>query len=302
MAGSSRESIDVGAVVTLLGPPNGATRELPGRITLRPMTTLSRTRRLTTLVGASILVASATFLGALPAQAAPGGSKGPASEKASYAALGDSFAAGVGGGEYLDHCLTSPNGYAADLADDPSRSQHASLRGCVGATVEDVVRSQLAGLDLRTKLVTLTVGANDLGLEAVTEACLYGTVEQCQAAVAMAQVELAQLGPELVASLAAVRTVAPKATIVVTGYPLLLDSSVTQAGFVNAGVLALNEVIASAVALAGDKVVYVDVVNAFLGHGIGSADAWILAPPDVFAFHPTAEGYTAYADAIRSAL
>ena len=99
-----------------------------------------------------------------------------------------------------------------------------------------------------------------------------------------------------------VRTVAPKARIVVTGYPLLLDSSVPQAGFVNAGVLALNEVIASAVALAGDKVVYVDVVNAFLGHGIGSTDAWILAPPDMFAFHPTAEGYTAYADAIRSAL
>lgn len=266
------------------------------------MTTLSRTRRLTTLAGASILVACATVFGALPAQAAPGGGQGPASEKASYAALGDSFAAGVGGGDYLDLCLTSPNGYAADLADDPSRSQHASLRGCVGATVENVVATQLAGLDLRTKLVTLTVGANDLGLEAITEACLYGTVDQCQVAIAMAQAELAQLGPELVAALAVVRDAAPKATIAVTGYPLLLDSSVPQAGLVNAGVMALNDAIATAVGLAGDGFVYVDVVSAFAGHGIGSLDPWILAPPDPFAFHPTAEGYTAYAVAIRAAL
>jgi lysophospholipase L1-like esterase len=266
------------------------------------MTTLSRTRRLTTLASASILVASATVFGALPAHAAPGGGQGPASEKVSYAALGDSFAAGVGGGDYLDLCLTSPNGYAADLADDPSRSQHASLRGCLGATVEDVVVAQLAGLDPRTRLVTLTVGANDLGLEALTEACLFGTLEQCQAAVAASQAELAQLGPDLVAALAAVRDAAPKATIVVTGYPLLLDESVPQAALINAGILALNAVIASAVELAGSGFVYVDVVNAFAGHGIGSADPWIVAPPDPFAFHPTPEGYTAYADAIRAAL
>jgi lysophospholipase L1-like esterase len=266
------------------------------------MTTLSKARRLRTLVGASILVASATVFGALPAQAAPGGGQGPASEKASYAALGDSYAAGVGGGEYLDACLTSPNGYAADLADDPSRTQHSSLRGCVGATVEQVVATQLAGLDLRTRLVTLTVGANDLGLAAITAACLFGTVEQCAAAVGSAEAELAELGPELVVALAAVRDAAPKATVVVTGYPLLLDGSVTQAGFVNAGIMELNEVIASAVALAGEGFVYVDVVSAFADHGIGSLDPWIHEPSQLFPFHPTAEGYAAYADAIRAAL
>ena len=265
------------------------------------MTTLSRTRRLTTLAGASILVACATVFGALPAQAAPGG-QGSASEKASYAALGDSFAAGVGGGGELIPCLTSPNSYASDLADDPSRSQHSSLRGCVGATVDGFVATQLAGLDLRTKLVTLTVGANDLGLEAVTAACLFGSFEECQMAVQTALAALPQLESDLVASLAAVREAAPKATIAVTGYPLLLDSSVPQAGFVNAGIVALNGAIANAVGLAGDGFVYVDVVNAFAGHGIGSLDPWILAPPDLFAFHPTAEGYTAYADAIRAAL
>lgn len=287
-------------------PPKGKREEDPCRGYGSPMSTLSKARPLRTLASVSLLVACATVFGALPAQAGPGGGHGPAAKKVSYAALGDSFGAGVGGGDYLDSCLTSPNGYAADLADDPSRKQHSSLRGCVGATVDQVVATQLAGLDLRTRLVTLTVGANDLGVAAVMTACLSGTVEQCQAAVVTAQAELAELGPELVAALAAVRDAAPKATVVVTGYPLLLDSSVPQVGFVNVGVLALNEVIASAVALAGALAgggfVYVDVVGAFAGHGIGSSDPWILAPPDIFPFHPTAEGYTAYADAIRAAL
>ena len=266
------------------------------------MTTLSRTRRLTTLAGASILVASATVFGALPAYAAPGGAAGPASEKASDAALGDSYAAGVGGGDPLDACLTSPNGYAADLADDPSRSSHASLRGCVGATVDAVTATQLGGLDLRTKLVTLTVGANDLGLEAVTAACLAGTIEQCLAAVQAAQANLGPLGADLGAALAAIRATAPKATVVVTGYPLLLDPAIPQAPIVNGGVAALNQVIASAVAAAGNGFVYVDVVPAFVGHGIGSADPWLIAPPALTAFHPNAAGYTAYATAIRAVI
>ena len=264
------------------------------------MTTLSRTRRLTTLAGASILVASATIFGAVPAQAAPGG-PGPSADKSSYAALGDSYAAGVGGGDYLDACLTSPNGYAADLADDPGRV-HSTLLGCVGATVDVVAATQLGGLDLRTKLVTITVGANDLGLEAVTAACLAGTLQECQAAVQAALANLTPFAADLVATLAAVREAAPKATIVVTGYPLLLDPSLPQAAVVNAGVIALNRVIAAAVAASGDGFIYVDVVAAFAGHGIGSADPWIVAPPAPDAFHPNPAGYAAYAEAIRAAL
>src|ERR1044072_6623058 len=107
------------------------------------MTTLSRSRRLTTLASAPTLVASATVFGALPAHAAPGG-PGSSSDKSSYAALGESYAAGVGGGDDLDLCLPSPNGSATELADDPARTQHSSLLGCVGATVDVVAATQLA--------------------------------------------------------------------------------------------------------------------------------------------------------------
>ena len=265
------------------------------------MTTLSSSRRLVTLASASILVASATVFGALPAHAAPGG-PGPSSDKSSYAALGDSYAAGVGGGDYLDPCFTSPNGYAADLADDPSRAQHSSLRGCVGATVDDVAADQLGGLDLRTRLITFTAGANDLGLEAVTIACLTGTPEQCQSAVQAALANLTPLAQDLVTTFATVRASAPKATVVVTGYPLLLDPSVPQSAFVNNGVIALNRVIAAATQASGPGFRYVDVVDAFAGHGIGSIDPWIIPPPSPEAFHPTPAGYVAYANTIRAAL
>jgi lysophospholipase L1-like esterase len=265
------------------------------------MTTLSRTRRLTTLASASILVASAAVFGAFPAHAAPGGTSGPpTADKVAYASLGDSYAAGVGGGEYLNDCLLSPNGYAAQLASDPGQV-HVALNGCVGATVDDVA-SQLSGIDQRTRFVTLTVGANDLGLATVTAICLAGTAEDCAAAIAAAQANLPVMGSDLALALATIRAQAPKATVVVTGYPLLLDPFVfpEAAAIVNTGVVALNQVIEGVVTAAGPGFQYVDVTDDFASHGIGSSDPWIIAPPALEAFHPNPAGYVAYADAIRA--
>jgi hypothetical protein len=89
---------------------------------------------------------------------------------------------------------------------------------------------------------------------------------------------------------------------VVTGYPLLLDPAIPQAALVNNGVIALNRVIAAATQASGPGFIYVDVVDAFAGHAIGSADPWIIAPPSLEAFHPTTAGYLAYATTIRAAL
>ena len=83
---------------------------------------------------------------------------------------------------------------------------------------------------------------------------------------------------------------------------VLLDDSLPQSVLVNPGVIALNQVIAAAVHASGDGFVYVDVVEAFEDHGIGSVDPWIVAPPAADAFHPNPSGHAAYADAIRGAL
>ncbi len=107
------------------------------------------------------------------------------------------------------------------------------------------------------------------------------------------------MSADLSVALATIRAQAPKATVAVTGYPLLLDPALPQAAFVNAGVAALNGTIQAAVTAAGPGFVYVDVVPAFAGHGLGSLDPWIIAPPALDAFHPNVAGYTAYADAIR---
>jgi lysophospholipase L1-like esterase len=225
----------------------------------------------------------------------------PAVEKVAYAALGDSYAAGFGGGDYdpTDPCAQSPNGYAAQLASDPG-NVHVALRGCTGAATADVL-GQLDGLDHRTKFVTLTVGANDLGLDVVTAACLFGSPTDCQAAVQAATFIAQNVLPgELAATLAAVRAAAPRATITVIGYPYLLDPTVPQSVVVNAGVDVLNATIEGVVAASGPGFVFVDVTDDFAGHGIGSADPWIVAPPAFDAFHPNAAGYAAYADAIRA--
>lgn len=266
------------------------------------MSATTNLRNRASLLGAVIIAALSTSFAVAPAQAFAGAPpEHAANVKISYVALGDSYAAGFGGGDEFGACLVSPNGYPALLAGDPGQV-HTELRGCAGATTSDVL-DQLAGLDHRTKSVTLTVGANDLGVAALAEICLTGTPEQCLAAVQYAQtVLLPQLSVDLAATLAAIREAAPNATVYVTGYPLLFEESLDpRIAAVNAGILALNAVIQSAVAAAGEGFVYVDVTEAFAGHGIGSTDAWIHGPFDPAAFHPNAAGYAAYADAIREA-
>jgi lysophospholipase L1-like esterase len=69
----------------------------------------------------------------------------------------------------------------------------------------------------------------------------------------------------------------------------------------------LNRTIREAVAAAdatGVNIVYVDVTDAFAGHGIGGTvpPPFINAPPSADAFHPNAAGYVAYANAISVVL
>ncbi|MGA8048545.1 MAG: SGNH/GDSL hydrolase family protein [Dermatophilaceae bacterium] len=267
-----------------------------------PVTLAAKTRR-TRLVSALAVVAAATMFATFPAQAAPDSLTAlpTAVEKVAYAALGDSYAAGFGGGDYdpNDLCVQSPNGYAALLASDPGQV-HVALRGCTGADTADVL-GQLDGLAKKTKFVTLTVGANDLGLDAVIRECLPGASAACDEAIANALSSAQNTLPNsLGETFAAVRTAAPKAHVVVTGYPRLLDPLVPTSGPINAGVDLLNDVIAGVVAAAGPGFTYLDVTGEFTDHGIGSIDPWLVGPPALDAFHPNEVGYAVYADAIRA--
>jgi lysophospholipase L1-like esterase len=233
-----------------------------------------------------------------------------------YVALGDSYAAGQGGSQHYGDktCLRSPNGYPA-LLDAENQIHLRADAACSGATTSDVSDEQLSALKQSTRLVTLTVGAADLGLSRVLAACTpVPPTTECQTEINRALALLAVppggesvLGGRLTGLYADVADAAPNALIVVTGYPLLFDhvqgdDLKTQ---INRATAALNLTIKTAVESArnsGVNIFYVDVTEAFAGHGIGSSDDPFINATGPDAFHPNAAGYRAYAKAISAAI
>jgi lysophospholipase L1-like esterase len=234
-----------------------------------------------------------------------------------YVALGDSYAAGVGAGSYDGtDCMRSSKGYP-ELLDSEKHIRLQVNATCAGATTSTVAETQLSELTPGVELVTLTVGGNDLGFRDLAGACLAGTPEQCSHAIETAEGKLPGLESDLTTLYGDVAEVAPKALIVVTGYPYLFELVQDDPNFdlkaqINSATAALNLTIKTAVESAqkrGVNIVYVDVTTQFKGHGIGCPDQgclFINAPiPGEFHvedFHPNADGYRAYADALLAAI
>ena len=261
-------------------------------------------RLVTTLVAG---LAGILTVGALPAAADTVGI-------GQYVALGDSYAAGQGAPPYLNEdCLQSLNGYPY-LLDAQNKIHLRANVACTGATTSRVSDEQLSALKQSTRLVTLTVGAADLGLSQVLAACTAGTVAQCQEAIRLANLLLpaecgdeSELGRRLGDLYADVAEAAPNALIVATGYPLLFELEGDLETQINDATTRLNCAIEKAVAdaqTAGINIVYVDVTEAFDDHGIGGSGVPFINPPGtgINAFHPTPAGYVAYAEAISAAL
>ncbi len=269
----------------------------------------ARVRFVTRLVTMLLALAGLVTVGALPAAAQSNSGTVP------YVALGDSYAAGQGGGDYLNRCLESPNGYPY-LLDHRRRIDLRDNLACTGATTSTVASTQLPvlkALGEETELVTLTVGAADLGLSQILAACTAGTEADCLLAINTAKLQLPALGVNLTNLYVEVAKAAPNALIVVTGYPYLFEvdqpldcddlSTLDIMEQVNCATVALNATIQQAVAAAramGYNVIYVDVTDDFAGHGIGSEEPYINSEgPD--AYHPNAAGYRVYSKAIFAA-
>jgi lysophospholipase L1-like esterase len=259
----------------------------------------ARGRLLCVLVTIVVALAGFVTVGALPAAAAPGAVQ--------YVALGDSYAAGTAIGSY-PFCPHGDGGYPARLAVE-SRIVLQDNLACSGATTSAVIENQLpvlSDLNGETRLVTLTVGAANLDLASVLTACTAVPPVNCDAAIRQALSMLPMLGSALTEVYAAVAAAAPKARIVVTGYPHLLEPGNNPVFIaVNAAIDQLNTTIEQAVSVTNEADVnihFVDVTEEFAGHGIFSPVPFIFAPPSTEAFHPNPLGYDAYADAISAAL
>ena len=285
-------------------------------------------RRRAALLGAALLAALALLLGAAvagpadPASAAvsaakppkpPGGGGGGTTTELEYAAVGDSFAAGTGAGSYLtgSPCYQSSKSYPK-LLDADAKLRLVSFPACSGASTVETV-AQVGTIATTAKVVTVTVGGNDVGFDDVMLNCFaIPSTSPCQAAIDVgATIAASQEFRDAVASvITSIRNrTEPDAKVIVAGYPLLfhLNSSGVNTRYawadeVNAETVVLNDVIES-VAVANGAV-FVDVEDDFAGHGVGSSSPWINDVKYLFrsyeSFHPNASGQAAYATAIRA--
>ncbi|BCW20290.1 hypothetical protein NtRootA9_29980 [Arthrobacter sp. NtRootA9] len=286
-------------------------------------TTALRRRRPAFAAG---LAALAVALGsaAAPAAAAP-----PVPD-VDLVAFGDSYTAGIGAGAYTTAapCLQTDGGYVSLLLKLPVVGGNSANAACAGAVLTDrpsdavpsvmeqVAAAAAAGkLSVRTELVTVTAGPNDIDFTTPLKICASMPLDACAQAVQRVRGALPAVQANLVEALTAVRRAAPRATIVVFGYPLLFDPdgwptllTPEAQRLVNAGTLTLNGTIERAAESprVKAKAVYVDVTRAFTGHTLNSAAPWInFNPADPFAlqnFHPNAAGHEAYADALEGAV
>ncbi|HLU28818.1 MAG TPA: SGNH/GDSL hydrolase family protein [Glycomyces sp.] len=228
-----------------------------------------------------------------------------------YAALGDSYASGVGAGDYLgdDDCYRSANAYPRQTAVE--LGEKLWFEACSGATVADVVANQLGHLNRHTAHVTIGVGGNDAGFSTVLGACAGTDTALCMGAIENAQTTITDVLPGRLDDLyTQVRDKARTATVLVVGNPRLFN------GTTCAGTLAITPEEQEALNETADLLAdttrdvaadhgfdFADPREAFTGHEVCSADPWILGYVGTLeSFHPNAAGQDGYTEVVLSRL
>ncbi|MFG2818331.1 SGNH/GDSL hydrolase family protein [Kitasatospora sp. NPDC048365] len=219
-----------------------------------------------------------------------------------YAALGDSYSAGVGAGSYTSEsgsCKRSTNSYPYLWKAAHAPSAFADT-ACSGARTGDVLSGQLGVLDSATTLVSITIGGNDAGFASTMQTCVLESESSCLSAVAAAKSYATNTLPgKLDQVYSAIKSKAPNAHVVVLGYPHLykvpgsciFGISDTKRTAINSAADVLDDVISKRVANAGFT--YQDVRSIFTGHEIcASGTRWLNSTtlPVDESYHPNAAG------------
>jgi lysophospholipase L1-like esterase len=280
-------------------------------------------------LGVAIMVATVQ-----PAQAAgvvvPGGT---------FVALGDSYAAGnlipASPAGAPAGCLRSTRNYAGDVQAVIRAGRYVDV-ACSDATTADMTRPQqtVAGtnrpqfdaLSPRDSLVTITIGGNDVGFRSILLECVAlsvtspsghpckrhftaGGTDRLAAAVRAA-------APKIAAVLRGIHHRAPRARVLLAGYPDLLPDTGTgcwpavplahgDVPYLRATEKALNRALARAAAANGAT--FVDTYRATIGHdacqrpGARWVEGLVPASP-AYPFHPNRRGQQAMARPVLAAL
>lgn len=273
------------------------------------------------------------MLGALLALYAPAAAAPPVP----YVALGDSYSSGEGNGPFDGLCHRakgSDSAYPRILPGLVGYLAPAFFRACTGATIADVLqrpqpnrgsqRIQIEYVSPATRLVTLTIGGNDLGFSEIVTLCLLpGNCSKWELADRV-EARLQAIKAQLVTTYTRIRSrMNPDGVLLVAGYPRLFIAgedadckpfiSSAEAAWMSSLVARGNRRIAEAVRAVRKRmgnVAYVDVSERFAGHELCSEDPWLYglhpSPDDETlikgSYHPRKSGQAAYARAFATLL
>ena len=275
----------------------------------------ARTRLRTGFAASVMLVGSITAAGHAVAEPSNG---------IHYVALGDSFAAG--GGilpiAEVSTCARSTVNYPALVARELGVATYTDA-SCSSASLPDLAAAQTAygyappqfdKLTAAATLVTLTMGGNDIGLAELGLKCAdilpgpYGrscSDEVTAGGVDTLAVKLAALPAAYDSALEQIRTRAPRATVVIVGYPTAAreggcpDQQPMRSrdiGYLQSGLDSLNMVLRTEADKHG--AIFVDTAASSIGHDMCAEpdQQWIngiipsLSTPSVAPLHPNVLG------------
>lgn len=286
----------------------------------------------------TLVVGGCTERGRADPPARPDRTGGAAQPELTYVALGDSFTAAPGIPDAVgsEGCLRSSHNYPALVAEGLEEDHDVTLtdRSCIGADTSslaggqaigrDAQPPQLDGLDRGTDLVTLSVGGNDFGVFLrLVGGCVSLAAQDpggapCREA-ARGQGDLLaetqdQIEGRLVRAVEEVERRAPRAQVLVVGYPQLapaegecpelLPLASGDIGFARQVNKALTDNLARAARRTDTT--YVDVWRASAGHDICAEEPWVNGqhgvPGGAIPFHPLPAGQRAVADLVLDAV
>jgi lysophospholipase L1-like esterase len=241
-----------------------------------------------------------------------------------YTAMGDSYSSGVGNPPYDvgtdGGCQRSQQAFGRQFAQQQASIGDAGIQhiACSGATVNNLLASgtgqngeqpQISQMYSGSKLVTVTIGGNDIGFAGVLTNCLLNPLTTCESAyntdnASNLYTKIDKLEPQLVDAYEAMKSAAPNAKVVAVTYPILFTPGVACVGlsvpdvnFLNNVGFYLDNAIISAAQAAGINAL--DERYAFLGHQLcaPSNSSWVISPTGTSvtdassSFHPSLLGH-----------
>ncbi len=230
-----------------------------------------------------------------------------------YAALGDSYSAGVGSRVFYEEsgeCDRSPDAYPPKIAS--KHSYTLNFEACSGAKTPEVIEKQLGKLTSSTALVTITIGGNDAGFSNVMLNCaLYYFT--CGSAISEADEYIAKTLPgKLETTYKDIRAKATTAEVIVLGYPKLFTKEGTTCNVnfltsgnekkINESAEKIDAVIkARAEAL---KFKFVNPTSAFESHEVCAKEEWLngQSNPLSESYHPNTKGQEEFTTLVNAAI